>query len=478
VILHPVQTGRLAITNYEAPEGVEEALAILARHRGRARIVAGATDLLLELQRGIRPEIQVLIDLTRVPGLDRIELEGEEISLGPLVTHNQVIGSQLVVDRALPLAQACLEVGSPQLRNRATVVGNLVTASPANDTITPLRALGATLTLSSLTGEREIPLEEFHTGLRETVLRSDEMVTSVRFPALGPNQKGLFAKLGLRRAQAISVVHLAVIVDFDGATVRSASLALGSVAPTVVRASAAEQYLAGKPLTYQVMVEAARLAAEAVAPIDDIRATAGYRREEVGVMVFRTLQALVNGKERSHWPDDPVTLGAITSQPLTSSLDSKAPIEATVNGRRIVAPGISKTLLDWLRDDAGPAAEISLTGTKEGCAEGECGACTVVLDGAAVMACLVPAARAHGAEVVTIEGLAGGDGLHPLQQTFVDQGAVQCGFCIPGFLMAGVKLLEQKPDPTVEEMRLGLSGNLCRCTGYYKVMTAMEKARR
>jgi carbon-monoxide dehydrogenase medium subunit len=466
---------------YYTPTCIEDALCLLAEHRSSARIVAGGTDLLVELRRDSRPE-PVLIDVTRVAGLGRIWLDRDWVHVGPAVTHNQAIASDLVVRRGYPLALSCWQVGTPQLRNRGTIAGNLVTASPANDTITALWVLGGRLTLQSVRGERAVALDDFYQGVRRTALAPDEMVTDIAFPALGANQRGIFCKLGLRRTHAIAVVNVAVLLTLDGDRVSRARITLGSVAPTIIRALEAEKVLQGSSLDGQCILEAAELAAEAALPIDDIRAGADYRRQAVRVLVRRALVALRDGTERAGLPSAPPMLWGRTDgrfSPLTGEMlchrdEGRDPIVCTVNGRDVTVYGAGgKTLLQMLRDDLG------LTGTKEGCGEGECGACTVWMDDIAVFACLVPAPRAHGTRIVTVEGLAlarEGTSLHPVQQAFVDEGAVQCGYCTPGFVMSGASLLEEIPHPTREQIVSGLSGNLCRCTGYYKIVHAIERA--
>jgi carbon-monoxide dehydrogenase small subunit len=149
----------------------------------------------------------------------------------------------------------------------------------------------------------------------------------------------------------------------------------------------------------------------------------------------------------------------------------KKPLQLTVNGepRQLYAEPYY-SLLDTLRDEA------HLTGTKKGCDEGDCGACTVLLNGKPVTSCLVLAHSAHDAEITTIEGLATGEKLHPVQQAFVDYGGLQCGFCIPGLIMAATGLLNENVNPTNEEVRLAIGGNLCRCTGYSKVVEAILAA--
>jgi xanthine dehydrogenase iron-sulfur cluster and FAD-binding subunit A len=269
------------------------------------------------------------------------------------------------------------------------------------------------------------------------------------------------------------------VLTFDGDTVTQARITLGSVAPTVIRARDAESALVGRRLSDASIASAADLAVETTACITDVRAGCDYREEMVRVLVRRALAALRDGKERAGFPTAPPMLWGrsdgrfprLAGKTISHRDCGLEPIECNVNGENVVVQGAGgKTLLQMLRDDLG------LTGTKEGCGEGECGACTVWLDGVAVLACLTPAPRAHGAQIVTVEGLAPNDGLHPVQQAFIDEGAVQCGFCTPGFVMAGASLLEEIPDPTREQILAGLTGNLCRCTGYYKIVRAIERA--
>ena len=146
-------------------------------------------------------------------------------------------------------------------------------------------------------------------------------------------------------------------------------------------------------------------------------------------------------------------------------------IRLTVNGEKRELEVTPYTrLLDLLREDLG------LTGDKEGCGKGECGACTVIMNGELTASCLVPAPQADQAEIITVEGLGTKDNLHPIQESFVEAGAVQCGYCIPGMVLAGKRLLDEKPNPTEKEVRYGLSGNICRCTGYAKIIDAVMLA--
>ena len=460
---------------YYSVSKLDEAISIKSKEGAEARIVAGGTDLLLELERGARPGVSSLIDITRVDGLDTISLEADGwIHIGPLVTHNDVVVSKLIQEYGILLSQAAWLVGSPQIRNRGTVAGNLITGSPANDTITPLMALNAEVELSSNKGKRRIKLSEFYTGVRKTTMREDEILTDICFPAMENQQRGIFTKFALRNAQAISLVNIAIILTMHGKDVIDASITLGSVAPTIIHARMAEEWLTGRTLTDDGINYVSELIMEAAQPISDVRASTEYRKVITRVISQRSLQALArdNGNIKNI-PSQPVLLATPMKNDnnFTSKYYPSEPIVTTINGRKYsFKTGWNKSLLRLLREEAG------LTGSKEGCAEGECGACTVYLDGKAVMSCLVPAPRAHQATITTIEGLAEIGKLHPIQQSFIDEGAVQCGYCTPGLLMSTAKVLEEIHHPTHDQILQSLTGNLCRCTGYYSIIAAVEKA--
>jgi len=458
---------------YRLVSSIEEAVSALSEIGDKARIIAGGTDLILEIERGIRKGIKTLIDISAIPGLDEInEDQDGVIHIGPLVTHNHIVASPLIRKKAYALLQACWEVGSPQIRNRGTIAGNLVTGSPANDSISPLMVFNAKLSLVSKRGERVVALSDFYQGVRQTVLAPEEVIVDIFFDAPESNQQSYFIKSALRKAQAISVINISVLLTLIDETIQNSNITMGAVAPTIIHALDAEDYLVGKKLHDSVISEAAELTAKAANPISDIRGSDDYRSYLVSVMAKRALMSIREGVNKIEIPSNPILLmgSGFHVLPPKEAWNGQE-IHTWINGKEYrFTTGFNKTLLHLIRDEAG------LIGTKEGCGEGECGACTVYLDGRAVMSCLVPAPRAHGSEIVTIEGLQTGDVLHPLQEAFIEHGAIQCGYCTPGFLMSAAKLLEERMTPSQMEIRQAITGNLCRCTGYYKIIEAIEKA--
>src|SRR5512135_2838370 len=340
-------SGVIMWNKYYTATTVGEVLQLLARYGKNARLIAGGTDILIELERKIRTP-SVLIDITHIPGLDQIRLKKNIFHLGPLVTHNQVVGSKELIEQAYPLARASWEIGAPQIRNRGTIAGNLITASPANDTITPLWALGASVTLKSLRGERTLPFHEFYKGVRKTAMADDEMLIDISFPAMNDEEHGTFIKLALRRAQAISVVNVAVILEMHVDAIVKAKVTFGSVAPTIVRAPDVEKYLVGKSLAEGVINAAGELATVAAHPIDDVRGPAGYRSEMMRVITMRALRSIRDGAERADWPDMPPMLWGHSDghfptwaepQVLTHTEDGWEAIETNINGRHYSIKG-------------------------------------------------------------------------------------------------------------------------------------------
>jgi CO/xanthine dehydrogenase FAD-binding subunit len=255
---------------------LQHLLALLADNPD-AQIVAGATDLIPFVQAGKwRPRL--VVDITGVRELGGYHSSDGWVEIGPLVTHGELANSTLLRKEAAALAEAAASVGDPMIRNRATIGGNICTASPAADTVPALLILGTELTLLSQTGSRCLPLSEFLIGPGKSALRPGEVLAAIRFPIPAARTGTAFLKLGKRQAMAISVANAAALVERDGARITSCRLALGALAPTAVRCPAVEASLKNKPWDSAGLAEAAALASEAISPIDDVRASASYRR--------------------------------------------------------------------------------------------------------------------------------------------------------------------------------------------------------
>jgi CO/xanthine dehydrogenase FAD-binding subunit len=263
--------------------------ALKARAMKDVVCVAGGTDVLVKLHDVIdRPWPRLLV-LDGVDSLRRIST-GKKLELGPLVTFAEIAGSSALKLVAPQLVQAAGLASSPPIRNRATVGGNLANGSPSGDLIPPLYVLGAVLELSSPRGRRRVKVEDFFTGPGATVLRRDELITSIVFDKSGGS--GFFNRLAVRRALAVSKVSVAADLTIRKNTVELVRIALGAVAPTVIRAVRTEELLAGRRLDAATIAAACDLIKSEARPIDDIRSTAEYRREMAGVLLRRGLEEI------------------------------------------------------------------------------------------------------------------------------------------------------------------------------------------
>jgi carbon-monoxide dehydrogenase medium subunit len=281
--------------DYFAPESLEQALALLAKHGGRARVVAGGTDLVIRMKRGdwVPP---VVVNVKKVPGLRGIERREGDIWIGALTTITDLIDSELIAETLPILAETAPTMASVQVRNLATVGGNLSNAAPSADMAPPLLVLGAQVKVAGPGGSRTLCLHDFFLGPGETALGGDEMVTGILVP-LEEGWRAGYRKLEHREAMDTSVAGVAAAVKpapgGDGAPVwEDVRVALGAVAPIPFRSAKVEEELKGQPATVERIERAAELAAEDSRPISDLRGPAWYRRHLIRVLARRLLTEL------------------------------------------------------------------------------------------------------------------------------------------------------------------------------------------
>jgi carbon-monoxide dehydrogenase medium subunit len=476
--------------DYIAVETIAEACSVLAGHGADARVLAGGTDLLIELRRASKKAPKLVLDISNAPELGGIDESEGSITMKPLTTLTELARSDLLRKFAPLLGSAAAVIGSPQIRDRGTVGGNIMNAAACADTVPPLIALGATVTLQSQGGARELALADLFVKPYQTKAKPGELLTAIRFPKLPPGARSAFIKLGRRNALSIARMSVAAVLQIasDGRIVE-ARIVPGAAFPTWKRVSEAEQMLLGEKPAAKLFAVAGQKVSEEMIKASGRRWSTEYKEPVLAVMVRRALEQCVVGalpksstpakvgravpsaprhitKTRTYGTSSHARGALGTARPTTEAI-----ITTTINGRshKLSIPA-NRTLLDLLRD------QLGLLGTKCGCEIGECGACTVLLDGEPVNSCLVLAPQIAGREVMTVEGLAQEGKLHPLQESFLDHDAVHCGFCTPGMLLSAKALLDLNPRPTDTEIRTAISGNLCRCTGYQQIVQAISKA--
>lgn len=288
---------------YLVPSSLDEALEMLERYRGAARVIAGGTDI-VPLSRKGAPGIKALVDITRIPGLDAIRLDGQTVRIGPLVTHTEVARDRLIRERGMALAEGASQLGSPQIRNIATVAGNIINAQPGADTAIPLLALDGSVTIRGRRGERTILLAELFTGIGRTKIDSTkEIVTSISFPALGKGEASAALRLAKRKTLVLPILTVAVAVGTDPGrkTFTKVRIAAGPVATTPMRCKKAEAVLEGSPIGEAVIRKAAAEAEKAANPRTSlIRGTSEYRKAMVAVLVERGITAALKRLEENN----------------------------------------------------------------------------------------------------------------------------------------------------------------------------------
>jgi len=280
---------------YIVPENLKEAFSLLAQYNGKAAILAGGTDLLVKMRDQVL-QPAVLIDLKHISDLGDIDYsEVEGLKIGALVNICDIEKSNLIQEKFSILSQAAGTLGSAQVRNKATIGGNLCNAAPSADMAPSLIGLGASVTLAGPDGESLLPLEEFFTGPGETILGKGQILKDIRVPNMKAHSEGIYLKFSRRKATDLALVGIASVLTMDSAldNCTDISIVLGAVAPTPLRAKRAEALLRGNKISDSLVKEAARVASEEAAPITDVRASLWYRNQIIEVLVNQSIvQAL------------------------------------------------------------------------------------------------------------------------------------------------------------------------------------------
>jgi carbon-monoxide dehydrogenase medium subunit len=434
---------------YERAQSVAGAVASLQRLGGDARVIAGGHSLLPMMKlRLAQPEH--LIDINDLTELDYIREEGDEVRIGALTRHAELMRSPLLARRFPIFADAEAVIADPVVRNRGTIGGSLCQADAAEDLSAVCTALDAKLVILGGQGERVVGIDDFHVGPYMTAVGDGELLTEVRIP-IRPGAGSAHEKVE-RRAGDWAIAAASAAVWVAGGTITEARVALSAVGLTTIHLGRASELMTGAAPSEDLFRQAAQIASEDCSPSTDGRGPVDYKRHLAGVLTARAL-------------------ARATARALKTEPEKPMQVTISINGRpvsRDIEPRL--LLVHFIRDTPG------LTGTHWGCDTSNCGACVVLMDGEPVKSCTTLAVMAEGHEIRTVESLEHDGRLDPIQQGFHELHALHCGFCTPGMLMTGRALLDANPDPSEPEIRTAISGAICRCTGYKNIVAAIRWA--
>jgi CO/xanthine dehydrogenase FAD-binding subunit len=282
--------------NYKVPNTIEEAIELLWQAGGKAKIIAGGTDLVIGLRNGdLSP--QFIIDITRIEELRKIVEKNGAVSIGAAVTHSEIASSSLVKKYGKVLSEAASEIGSPQIRNIGTIGGNIINASPAADTIPPLMVLNAMGRVVSKEGEKKVPLDQLFKGPYKTNLKPHDLLVQITFQKLPPETKSSFVRLARRDAMAIARMSVAIVLQMEKrkSRIKDIRISAGSVTPTPQRMSEAETFLKGKSPDEESLQKASLKVSEAMVRQSGIRASTAYKRLVVEALFMRAMRKALEG---------------------------------------------------------------------------------------------------------------------------------------------------------------------------------------
>jgi CO/xanthine dehydrogenase FAD-binding subunit/aerobic-type carbon monoxide dehydrogenase small subunit (CoxS/CutS family) len=454
------------------PTTIGEAAGELKRLGDTAKLYAGGAELALLMRHGL-VDPEYLIDMKGIPELGQIAANDAAVSIGACATHHRIERDPLVRAQLPAFAYAESQVANVRVRAQGTLGGNLCFNDPHSDPGTALLIHEASVTVANDSTQRQIRLEDFLGEMYATALEPDELLVSVDAPLLPHGWGSSYHRVHRYQRPTLGVGAAA---KFTGGRIEGLRLAVGCVSAKPMRLRDLERELIGADIqnARRLIQDRKRYLRELLHPVDDLLGSAAYKLYMTQVLLGRALEDIGENKRfKFQVPSLKQELNTSAPRPETRNLkpETRISVSLTVNGA--VWKGeipVEETLLDFLRQ------RLELTGAKRSCESEVCGACTVIVDGLPVSSCSYLAFETDGKSVTSVEGLARGDDLDPLQQGFIRHLGAQCGYCTSGQLMAAKALLLDNPSPDREQIAEWLRGNICRCGAYVGIEAAIREA--